>query len=587
MNPIALNNRRLSACALAVAALAAQSAGAADITTNVVGNYTVGVVGETNVVSISPVSGGGVSFSGDLQLAVGNLTSTVLNIGATRNTIAGQFSTNGQTMNFELAPDAQYDFNVKNGTGSGQMTVNQSAGTGLVMTGTESVGLTLTGSLKNGASALLINNTSVNSAFSVDAYDKTEIDGVVSDNSYVINSRVWKDGNDLRFTASRGKNEYIAKSATLGHFSNPAAMALGTIAFKGSQLGDLVTVMDRMDIDSFGYGNNQVNLAVQVKRLAPIANNAYTLSTLAATSQMMTSVDDRLASLRGDIPAVVVSEGQSLWARARVSNAKQSVVDAYDGYHARFQGLSVGTDRKLDSGWLGLAVNVGSTDIEQDGLRAGEHARVNSVQVSAYGAVDAGAFYLDGAMAVAVSDLLCERATAIYLVAVANFKMQSKELKLGAGHRIKFKDGKSTLTPNISVLASSLEQKEYTETGAGDLGLHFDQKTFNRTRASLGLKFNTEGHLAGRQAYSGFFMNVSRDIGLENLDVTANYSGLTNTTDSTFTTAAAQLVRNSVQLGGGISLAITKTSSLQVRYELDHRQAYNRHGVEIKTLWKF
>lgn len=587
MNPIVQNNRRLSACALAIASLSAHSAGAADITTNITGNYVVGTTGTTSVVTISPAVGGGVTFTGDLQLAVGPLTATTLNIGATRNTVTGRFTTNDQTMNFTLAADAANRFDVTNGTGSGQIAVTQSSGTGLVMSGGERIGLTLTGSLKNGASSLLINNTADGSAFNVSSFDKTEIGTLVSDNSFVINSHVWKDDNDLRYTANRGKNEYTFKSDTVGHFSNPAALALGTIAFQGSQRGDLATVIEQIDLDGYGFGNNQANLAEQVKRLAPVANNAYTLSTLSATSQMLANMDDRLASLRGDVPAEKPNGKESLWVRTTVSNAKQSAVDAYDGYNTSFLGLSVGADHKVDNRWLGVAINMGNSDIDQTGFRAGDSAQLSSRQLSVYGAIESGAFYANGVLAYGATGLLGKRTAAIDRVADASFNTRSTDLKLGAGHRIKFNDGKSTLTPNIAFLSTSLKQDEYTETGAGDLGLHFDEKNFTRIRASVGLKFNTEGHMAKKMAYSSFYMNYSRDTGLDNLDVTANYSGLTSTALTTFTTEAAQYARNSVQFGGGFSLATSKASSLQVRYELDHRQAFNSHGLQIQSLWKF
>ena len=133
----------------------------------------------------------------------------------------------------------------------------------------------------------------------------------------------------------------------------------------------------------------------------------------------------------------------------------------------------------------------------------------------------------------------------------------------------------------------SLRQPSYTETGAGDLGLLFDQKNYQRLRSKVGLRFNTEGRLGNTASYTALYMAFNHDSGLNNLNIRSSYSGTTDPLRTGFTTTAAELQRTMVQVGAGLTLAISKQSSLQLRYDLEHRQAFNSHTVQFNGVWKF
>jgi uncharacterized protein with beta-barrel porin domain len=71
------------------------------------------------------------------------------------------------------------------------------------------------------------------------------------------------------------------------------------------------------------------------------------------------------------------------------------------------------------------------------------------------------------------------------------------------------------------------------------------------------------------------------------MDVRASYSGTTDAQYTGFTTKAAALQRSLLELGVGTTLALSKANSLQLRYDLQHRQSYNAQGVQVKGVWKF
>lgn len=591
---------RLNACALAIFALVAGSAAAQSvISTNVTSpaspGYQIGATTLPSIVTIAPTTGTGVTFSGDAFL---DNTGTTLRVGSTRDTVVGQFNVNGGSLGFTLSPNAtatnppnysRANFDVKDGVGTGHLSVGS-----LVLTGGEKIGLTLTGSLRNGATSRLVTSGAAILTNGVSSPQYSAIEngnGQIADNSYVINSSVAVDtaslSTNLVYTAQRANNEYILKSATEGHFSNAAALTLGTIAAQGRQLGDLVTAINQIDIDGFGFGNNQANLAIQMKRLAPIANNAYAKTALASSDLMLSKVDDRLASLRGDIPTMKTVQHETSWLTGYVSTGKQTGFDNYDGYRSSTRGLALGFDRSMPDGWIGVAFSAAHSAVDQLDFRVGDQATLNHYQASFFAVREFGPMYIDGTLSGGRYELNGKRATAIGRTAEAQYTMYSMGMKSNIGYRFKLQDGKSVITPMVGLEVTSLNQPNYTETGAGDLGLEFDQKTYKRLRSKVGVRFNTESRFASKPSYTTVYMAYNHDSGLDNMDVRTSFSGTTDSQFTSFTTPAAELQRNMVQLGAGVTLALSKKNSLQLRYDLEHRQAFNSHAVQIKGVWKF
>jgi outer membrane autotransporter protein len=601
MNAQVTHPLRLTACAFAVVAL---FAGPAFATPPANTNYSIIVDGTIAVIGVTAPTGpvvisNNVTLTGNTELFRDSSRTTLL-IGSTRNTVTGEFNANGGTLGFTLAPNATLgntpsyssaNFNVKDGVGSGQLTAGS-----LKLAGDERINATLTGTLRNGATYNLISSGIAIFTATVDTnnnqvkYNQNESNGLITDNSFVINSSVAVDtvnGTKLVYTAQRGNDEYIAKSNTAGHFSNGAALALGTIAAQGRQLGDLITAINLIDIDSNGYGNNLTNLAVQMKRLAPVANNAYAMTALGSSDLMLSAVDDRLASLRGDVPSMKTVQRETGWFSGYSNSGKQTGFDNYDGYKSSTTGAAFGFDRAMPNGWIGVAFSAGRSVIEQIDFRLGDKANMNHYQASIFGAREFGAAYIDGTLSAGRYELSGQRATAAGRTADAQFNMYSMDLKGSAGYRFKLKDGKSVITPMVGLEVSALNQPGYTETGAGDLGLQMDQKTVQRLRSKVGVRFNTESRFADKPSYTTVYATYNHDSGMSNMDIQSSFSGTTDSQYTSFTTTAAELQRNALQLGAGVTLALSKQNSLQLRYDIEHRQSFNSQAVQVKGIWKF
>ena len=611
---------QLSACALAAsAALNVQaqiveqtlstSAGTTQFfdgttTSTVPGNLGLGIIDTPVGVT---VLGSGITISGDLTL--GNVvtnSSTIFRVNESRNTVTGLLSTEGQALRFVLTPNLTPTsplpnttyLNVNDGVGSGKITAGS-----VLLGATDTVGIRLTGSLKNGASYRLIESaTDIGGLAQTDFdFNDTLSQSVanclvcrVTDNSYVITSRIYGENNSggdwryVTYEATRAPDVYVTASYTQGHFSNNAANTLGAIASNGYQLGDLVTAVNTLDLDENGFGDTAEHLAVQAKRLAPIANNSFVRSAFAVSDLSSAIVDDRLGNLRRQAPGQAKDDRQNGWVRLFANASKQSGVDDYDGYRLGTTGMAFGYDRTVGGGTrVGGMFSVANSSLRQTGFRDGNDTDIRSAQLNIYGSHEWGALYVHGMAGVGRHAYSGSRQTAINRTADADFTSKEVFTKMGLGYRIRLKDVRSVVTPYVDVTFSKLSQPGYTETGAGDLGLNFDAKSSNRARTLAGLRYQTESRIGGIPAFTTLQVAVGHDGGMGNLDVNASYSGATSSAYTRFVTPTSAFERSFVNLAGGVTLGLSQASSLQLRADMDHRKGATGFGLQAKANWSF
>lgn len=400
--------------------------------------------------------------------------------------------------------------------------------------------------------------------------------------------------DDLELVVNRTAEIYKESSATVGHFSNAAADRLGALAAAGEDYtSDMQTVFNKLDIDQWGFGNTQANLATQVKRLAPIANASGAQAALASTTSVLTAVGERLSVLRGDVAmAGLNGNGRQMgaentgWVKVLGSSNKAAAIGDYDGYKVTNSGLVAGADAKVGNGVVGGSFSYVSSNISQQDFRLGDTAKLNSGTLAVYGTQEYGDVFVDGALAFSQHSLASNRATAIARIAQADVDMNQTTLKLSAGYRIGIDDSKvNVLTPMVSVEAASLKQKAYTETGAGDLSLNVDSKNVSRTRTSVGVRFNTTIEGASTTFYPEFMVALNRNNGMRNTDVVANYVG--DTTATSFTTTGVVLPKSSYTVGAGLRFATSKTSEMQIGYRYEGGNGLSGSSAQVRGAWSF
>lgn len=540
-----------------------------------------------------------------------NVDGTLTNIGAvtqsnTGDGVTGAITTSGATLNFAIGTSAWADpVGAVEGAGgtvsaAASSGITGASGSTLVMNGSETVNLSLLGSLSNGQSYTLINVADDN--------DNTSLAATLNDNSYVLTTTLSRSNNntdtnedldgDLTVTVTRANNVYITASDTAGHFSNDAALRLGTLAASGQDYDeDMQTVLNMLDIDQWGYGNNEDNLAVQAQRLAPIANNSFGLSAFHTASLMNDSIGMRMHEMR--IPETG-TKPEAVWIRSIFQRGDMDAIAnnsgvVYDGFETRISGVTLGYDmRPTEGSLLGVAASYSTTEIDQKNFRSGEDASINSVHASLYGAMDLTPefpeLFVDATITGSWNNTEGNRATVVGRTALYDIDSDQLTGKVNLGYRIAMGETGTTVTPLMSYSEGSYDQNAYTETGAGNIGLSVEAQKLKWKQAAVGLRVAGTTLWGGMVAKPEFTLLATKDGGDFARPVIAQYIG-DNTAQASFTTQALSEGQydddSGVKASLGLALLMSKTSSMNFRYEHSQNDKFKSDQLDMIVRWDF
>ena len=571
------------------------------------------------------VLSGDLAFTNNLELGTGNSILTgdtsatpnnplLLDLGTSHlNQSPGTLQTQGAVFISTVNSLASSGGLLMNGTGA--LSVNQ-ATTGRISTGQliELGGgqagfklvLDLNSTLKNDASFVFLQETrnqlSTESAFNFSGNDAVQSN--LTDTSYVIRSSaatVTEGGlQKVVVTFNRANDVYITKSFTSNHPSNDAALKLGTIAADGVALGDMQTALTRLDINDFGYGNNAENLAVQVKRLAPIANNSFLISATDALKLATGAIDYRIAARRGNWSGYSDANA-SFWIKgvASQSNSSGSVPVAtstsqdtagHDGFKTLANGVVMGIDKVFDQVTYGMSfANVG-TSIRQADDRSDELSKLGQNIWSLYAQKTDGVSFVSSTIKYADGRVQGLRRTAIDRTADFDFATSNAELTLKAGTRFDLSNGRSAIAPYVQATGGYYKQAEYEEIGAGALSLHVSEQNIKRTSTEAGISMSHKGRFNGVKALTVLDVAVGNDVNVSDQTVHARYTGETHTTHAdytAFTTPAEKWANNYVNLQIHLQLEVAKEAILKWGAAAELRQGRQKYGSDISMNWVF
>jgi outer membrane autotransporter protein len=433
----------------------------------------------------------------------------------------------------------------------------------------------------------------------------------LSDTSYVINSAASTICSNsspdcaggqqtVVVTFSRANNEYITKSFTSNHPSNDAALKLGTIAAQGLALGDMQTALTRLDINDFGYGNNEKNLAVQVKRLAPIANNSFLIASTDALKLATDAIDYRIAARRGNWSGFSDAK-HSFWLKGlgAQSNSSGSVpltkpgaqdTAGHDGFRTSASGVVMGFDKVIDNATYGVSyANVG-TSIRQADDRNGESSRLQQHIWSLYAQRTDGPYFISGTVRYADGRVNGLRRTAIDRIADFDFSTNNTEVSVKTGQRFDSSNGRSAFTPYVKGTGGFYKQSAYEETGAGALSLNVAEQRIQRMSAEAGLSISHKGRFSGVKALTVMDVAVGKDLSISDQTIHARYTGETHTSHAAFTaftTPAEQWSSNYVNLKMNLQLEVANRAMFKLGAAAELRQGRQRFGTDISMNWVF
>jgi outer membrane autotransporter protein len=558
------------------------------------------------------------SFAGDLALTTGTTNSAsnkplVLDLGEGQLSNSGTLQTQGAIFVSTVNSAASSGGLLMNGTGAlsvnsgttGRISTQQLIELGGGQAGFKLI-LDLNSTLKNNTSFVFLEETR-NQVAGESSFNFSGDDSVLSnldDTSYVIKSTAATvaDGDKQKVvvTFNRDNNVYITKSFTSNHPSNDAALKLGTIAADGVALGDMQTALTRLDINDFGYGNNAENLAVQVKRLAPIANNSFLISATDALKLATGAIDYRIAARRGNWSGFSDAH-QSFWLKGVTAQANSSGsvpvstptsqdTAGHDGFRTHANGVVMGWDKVVDQVTYGISYGNVSTAIRQADDRNGETSKLNQHIVSLYAQKTDGVAFISSTAKFADGRVQGLRRTAIDRIADYDFGTRNAEFTVKAGQRFDLSNGRSAITPYAQFTGGYYKQAEYEETGAGDLSLHVSEQNISRASAEVGVSMSHKGRFNGAKALTVFDVSVGKDLHISDQTINARYTGETHASHpsyTAFTTPAEKWASNYLNLQMHLQLEVAKGAMFKWGVAAELRQGRQKYGSDVSMNWVF
>ena len=469
----------------------------------------------------------------------------------------------------------------------------------------------LNSTLQDGANFIFASETNAQivdgEAANIFGYDVPDTENSrLFDNSYVINSRATREIDDttknesVRITFSRADNEYIEKSFTRNHPSNDAALKLGRIAADGVALGDMQTALTRLDINDFGYGDTAENLAVEVKRLAPLANNAMFIAARQSMGLVQGAMDYRFGARRGnwsahsDEPATfyLMAHGGQVESSGSVpvSNADSQDTAGHDGFSSVVHGMTVGADRRFRNGLIGFSLSEFDSTLTQADDRNKEEQTQKSQIGTLYARLNSRYWFANLSASHSSGDTEGVRKSALDRVARFTAPFTMDEGMLTLGRRFDLSDGRTAISPFYRVVYGEYRQDNYQETDAGALSLNVAEHNVAYLSQSLGLQFSHKDRYFGRRSLLVASMEAGDDRMLDSLDVVARYSGDTHTAHpdyTTFVTPAERWASVFVGLDLDMQVEIADGVMFNLNGAFEHRNSRQDISGGVNLIWVF
>jgi len=465
--------------------------------------------------------------------------------------------------------------------------------------------LDLNSTFKNGASyEILQENAGTTNVFGLDEVLDSS-NSRLFDTSYIMNSsieRAVSGGNEsVVVIISRDDEEYIDKAATRNHPSDNAARTLGRIATDGVALGDMQTALTLLELNDYGYGDNQQNLAVEVKRLAPIANNSHVIAHIDSIEAVTNAVNYRVQARRGNWSGYR-DANTSLWVRTIQSDTRSSGSvpiatpgsqdnAGHDGFTSRTLGGTFGLDRRLKHGLVGFSYADLDLRIRQGDDRTGENSTGNQQVATLYARINGRYQYLMANATRSTSTINGVRKTAVGRTASHAVDAKAYDYRAEIGRRFDLSDGRTALTPYVSATRQHYEADPYQETGAGALNLAVSEQYFVRQAHEFGLSISHKRRFLGAKTLVRVKTAISRDARADDLTISARYTGDTHTVHSSdytaFTTPAEVWSREAFKASLDLQYEVGERGMLKLGLNSEARSNRQRLGGEFGFVWVF
>jgi outer membrane autotransporter protein len=415
----------------------------------------------------------------------------------------------------------------------------------------------------------------------------------VADNSLLVDFDASQIGNDLVLTAvapsstdaQTAANQLIfgtglpaSQSAGLNGIGYTNAVSIGS-ALSGLLTYNIVhgnqSLYDSLSHLSAGQWNQVLS------QLVPsFVGRAQTMlvTSMLSGGPWLGAVENRLAVVRnaggqftglaaGDDPA----PGISAWIQPYGGFASQDPQDGVSGYNATVYGVSLGGDTAVRPDLrLGLAVQLGNSDIRYTNVLQGNSDSIFTAQIGAYGTwrfTDHA--FLDGQITYGHNSYgSTNYVTPLATTLKSNYGGNQFMGRIGVGYI--WKSGDLAVTPLLSLQQYHFDIDSYNTSGGGAAGVdeHVNGQTINITQprigSSLSYRFVDPN---GFTAIPDLHLYYMHNFGTDHLSITGNFIA----SGSGFQVLTPTFGKNIVDIGAGVTVMQKGPWSVTAAY--DHADA--------------
>ena len=328
---------------------------------------------------------------------------------------------------------------------------------------------------------------------------------------------------------------------------------------------------------------NQQAVSGAVSQTLPLLNGGVTPATQGTLAGIDNVIQTRLDANRGLASGDFFPGDRNVWLKPFGSWADQGDRNGVSGYKADTYGMVFGADGALHSGIrAGAAFAYAKVDVQGRSATAPQSADIDVYQLVGYGSRSLDARTdLDFRAGLGRNTNRGRREIALNSsVASANYDSQTVHAGLGVSRRYA-RGPRTTLTPSVRADYTRIDEKAYTETGAGALNLSVDGRT---TQSLIMLLAGRLDHQLDDRTTLIASVGAGYDALTRQAAITATFAGAPGASFVTHGIDPSPWLAR-----GGLGLAYrTKWGvELTARYDVEVRQDFVNQSASLKARWIF
>lgn len=248
----------------------------------------------------------------------------------------------------------------------------------------------------------------------------------------------------------------------------------------------------------------------------------------------------------------------------------------HTGYQHRFSGMVMGFDQHYKSGALfGVALGYGNSDLHYDAATG--NAGISDRQLALYGSYPVGGGWIDAILSHAHQDYDMTRNLVIgSTVAQANSRHTSSVLAAALTGRTQFPLGSWQIEPFAGLRYTQIDEKGFSESGVGGLGLIVPSRRTEYLSAEVGARFQTVVKRPDGDLIPSLLVSLDHDFRIDSQSVTAAYL---DAPGSSFTIPGGHTSPNGVKLALGLAHVTAGGLRSSLRLDTEQRHGYHAYGL--------